>query len=150
MFTLRELTRKPVVAVDSAEQLGSISGVRIDPGTRLITAMVIGGKKGRVVAREAVRGVTGDVVTLTSADALHEALDPAEQDLLAGRFDVVKKRVLTTAGFDVGQVRDCEFDEDGTLTVLLTTTQALPGESLRGIGSYAVIVEHPAEGTHPH
>lgn len=149
MFTLSELTRKPVVAVDSAEQLGSISGVRIDPATRLITALVIGGKKGRVVGREAVRGVTGDVVTLTSSDALHEAVDPTEQDLLSGRFDLTKKRVLTTAGFDVGQLRDCEFDDDGTLTMLLTTTQALPGETLRGIGSYAVVVEHPAEGTHP-
>ena len=150
MFTLSELTRKPVVAVDSAEQLGSISRVRIDPATGQITAMVIGGKKGGVVGREAVRGVTGDIVTLTSADAVHEGVDPTEEDLLAGRFDLIKKRVLTTAGFDVGQVRDCEFDDDGTLTVLLTTTQSVPGAALRGIGSYAVVVEQPAEGTHPH
>lgn len=150
MFTLSELTRKPVVAVDSAEQLGSISGVKIDPATRLITAMAIGGKKGGVIGREAVRAVAGDVVTLTSADAVHEAVDASEQDLLAGRFDLRKKRVLTTAGFDVGQVRDAEFDDDGTLTVLLTTTQAVPGAALRGIGSYAVVVEHPAEGTYPH
>ena len=146
MFTLTELFKKPVVAVDTAEELGRVSGVLVDPATRLITRLVVGGRKGRVAAREAVRGVSGDVVTLADVSSLHEPADEVERDLLGGRFDLLKKRVLTTAGFDAGQVQDCEFDDNGMLVRLLTSTQTIPGEALRGVGSYAVVVEHPPEG----
>src|SRR3712207_1205476 len=118
MYPPPELPKKPVGAGDTAEDLGRVRGVLVAPATRFITRLVVGGRKGRVAARESVRGVSADVVTLADVTSLHEPADEVERDLLDGRFVLLKKRVLTTAGFDAGQVRDCEFDDNGMLVRL--------------------------------
>jgi len=138
---LSELIGRKVVAVDTAEQIGAIGHVRVDPGTGRITAMTVGkGRKAQVVSPDAVRAIAGDVVTVTSAAALREADDDDERALVGGDRDLLRRRVLTTAGYEVGAVADCEFDDDGVLQVVRTTEGEHLAAAFRGVGSYAVVV----------
>ena len=140
-ISLISLIGRKVVAVDTADELGPIGHVRVDPGTGRITALSVGkGRKAQVVPLDAVRGIAGDVVTVTSASALHEAADDDERALLGGDRDLLRRRVLTTAGYEVGTVADCEFDDDGVLQVVRTSQGEHPAAALRSVGSYAVVV----------
>lgn len=139
--SLLGLIGRTAVAVDTAEELGSIGHVRVDPGTGRITAMTVGrGRKAQIVPPDAVRGVAGDVVTVTSATALRDPADDDERALAGGHRDLLRRRVLTTAGYEVGTVADCEFDDDGVLQVVRTTQGEHPAAAFRGVGSYAVVV----------
>jgi sporulation protein YlmC with PRC-barrel domain len=139
--SLNDLIGRKVVAVDTADELGSIGHVRIDPGTGRITAMTVGkGRKAQVVPPDAVRGIAGDVVTVTSASALRAAADDDEQALAGGDRDLLRRRVLTTAGYEVGTVADCEFDDDGVLQLVRTTQGEHPAAAFRSVGSFAVVV----------
>jgi sporulation protein YlmC with PRC-barrel domain len=54
---------------------------------------------------------------------------------------MLKKRILNTAGLQVGTVRDVEFDPaDGRIVGILTDDQPIDGRALLGVGSYAVVV----------
>ncbi len=54
---------------------------------------------------------------------------------------IVKKRILNTAGLQVGTVRDVDFDPaDGRILGILTDDQPIDGRALLGVGSYAVVV----------
>ncbi len=79
---------------------------------------------------------------MTVADA-HLIVEPQGELLeLSGKHHhVLKKRVLTTAGLQVGTVRDVDFDPaTGKVLGILTDDQPLDGGGLVGIGSFAVMV----------
>ena len=51
------------------------------------------------------------------------------------------KRILSSAGDELGEVDDVEFDpESGQIQPLIAGNQDIAGERLIGIGSYAVVV----------
>ncbi len=71
-----------------------------------------------------------------------------EERVAAGRLDLRGRRVLTDAGFDLGELVDVEFDEaTGTIERLETARSRIRGAGLLSIGPYAVIVSQAAVGT---
>jgi hypothetical protein len=81
-----------------------------------------------------------DAVTVTGADRL--VLPDRELGELDSKpHAILRKRVLTSAGYEIGTVRDVEFDPaDGRLITLLMDEHNWDGQALLGVGSYAVVV----------
>jgi hypothetical protein len=86
-----------------------------------------------------------DAATVEGTEAVVIGPDEtAAPALLRGK--VIGGRVLSDQGLLLGNLADVEVDpESGTITdLVLTSGQVIPGASLRGIGSYATVVVHPA------
>ena len=83
---------------------------------------------------------TSHALTVTSAHLL--VRQDADLDRFAGQDHApVGKRVLTSAGDELGTVTDVEFVPDtGEVTALVLDTGTIAGTRLLGIGSYAVVV----------
>jgi uncharacterized protein YrrD len=140
--SLRALLGRPVVATDSAEQLGVVDGVVVDPLQRRIVAVQLGGKGGRFVSWGDVRSVGSDAVMVSSSSAPREARDPWEQRAAAGVTMAPGTRLLDDGGDELGVVDDVEFDAStGALEALAVGDATVPSDRLRGVGSYAVVVD---------
>ncbi|CAN5635754.1 hypothetical protein BH11ACT8_BH11ACT8_34490 [soil metagenome] len=141
-----ELKGRKLVDTTSAETVGKVDGFLIDPETRAVVALEF--KKtehGSVVAWADLTAVGADAVTIAGTDALVDP-DGRLAELATKDGAVLKKRVLSAAGEDLGQVRDLELDaETGAVRELLVGEKKhlLPvaGDRLLGIGSYAVVVK---------
>jgi uncharacterized protein YrrD len=143
MTSLRAALGIPVVATSTAEQLGTASGVAVDPERARITAVHVGGSKGaaRFVAWEHISSFGADAVMVDDTDAAHEGSGPAEDRVANGRGDILDKRTLSDAGDNLGTVDDLEFDAaDGRIQQLQVGAQTIASDRLLGIGSYAVVV----------
>lgn len=83
-----------------------------------------------------------DAVTVPGAEVIIDA-NHAVAALSGKDQRLIGKRVLNTAGKDLGPVADVDFDPDtGQLVALTLTTGPISGERLIAIGSYAAVV-HP-------
>ncbi|GMA86822.1 hypothetical protein GCM10025868_20720 [Angustibacter aerolatus] len=91
---------------------------------------------------DSVAAFGADAVTVDGPTAIGEVPEGMEP-LLDKRNHVLKKRVLTTAGQELGPVKDVEFDPaTGDVTALVLKKQAdVAGSRLVGIGAYAVVVQ---------
>ena len=83
-----------------------------------------------------------DAVTVAGAEVIIDANDAIAE--LSGKDQrLVGKRVLNTAGEDLGPVTDVDFDPDtGRLVALALAAGSIAGARLLRIGSYAAVV-HP-------
>ncbi|MGI8868358.1 MAG: PRC-barrel domain-containing protein [Mycobacteriales bacterium] len=83
-----------------------------------------------------------DAVTVPGAEVIIDA-NHAVAALSGKDQRLIGKRVLNTAGKDLGPAADVDFDPDtGQLVALTLTTGPISGERLIAIGSYAAVV-HP-------
>ena len=89
--------------------------------------------------------VGADAVTIGGASVV---VDPDERlaDLATKDGTVLKKRVLSDAGEDLGSVHDIDLDpESGALLELIVGEKkhrtSVAGSRLLGVGSYAVVVK---------
>lgn len=77
---------------------------------------------------------------MAGSDAIAEAGDDVTA-LLGKDHRLMGKRVLSTAGDELGKVADVEFDgTSGAVTALLVGELHVAGVRLCGVGSYAVVV----------
>ncbi len=60
---------------------------------------------------------------------------------MSGALDPLQKRVLSDLGNELGTVTDVTVDDDGLVEGIETGEATVAGTRLRGIGSYAVVVE---------
>ncbi len=134
-----------VVDTSTATTAGKVSGILVDPKTRMIVALEL--KKtdtGRVLRWSDLTGFGTDAVTIPGLAVITDV--DVELKALSGKTHaLLNKRVLTTGGDDVGTVRDVDFDPQsgGLTTIVLDGTggaNTIAGDRLLGIGSYAVIV----------
>lgn len=141
-----ELKGRKLVDTSSADTIGKVDGFLLDPATRTVVGLEF--KKtdhGSVVRWTDLTGVGADAVTVTRADALGEPEGPLA-DLVGKDRQVLKKRVLTDAGEDLGPVHDIDFDpQSGALLELVVGgkkkhRRPVAGSRLLGVGSYAVVV----------
>lgn len=130
-----------VVSKASAEQLGSVDGVVIDPTTQRITALQVGrGRKARVVPWEAVAGVGTAAVVVDGDDALREPTAD-EHRYTGGDVTVIGGLVLSDRGNARGDVVDVDYDEtSGRLLSIRTKSSTIEADRLRTIGTYAWVV----------
>lgn len=136
-----------VVDKSTATTVGQVRGFLVDPRSRSVAALRL--KKtdrGNVLRWSDLTAFGIDAVTIGDSAAITE-LDDELEAFRGKRRRLLKKRVLTTGGDELGEVADVEFDPDtGTLTTILLQDGEVAADRLVGIGSYAVVVqEQPAD-----
>lgn len=139
---LSEAIGHKVVSTGDASTVGHIGSLIIDPAVGKVVALSL--KKtpatGTVLPWSDITAFGVDAVTVAGQ---HLVVDEEGHfaELNGKAHVMLKKRILTTAGLQIGIVRDVDFDPaDGTILGLLTDDQPVDGRSLVGVGSYAVIV----------
>lgn len=136
-----EVSGRKVVSTGTAETVGRVDDFVIDPSTRSVIALEL--KKtdtGDTLTWASLTAVGADAVTVADASAIRDA-DGRVAELSGKDHRALGKRVLTMLGDEIGKVEDVDFDPaTGALTALIVGSQELPGGSLIGIGSYAVVV----------
>lgn len=136
-----------VVDKSTASTVGQVRGLLVDPESRSVAALRL--KKtdrGNVLRWSDLTAFGIDAITIGDSAAITE-LDDELEAFRGKRRRLLKKRVLTTGGDELGEVADVEFDPDtGTLTTILLQDGEVAADRLVGIGSYAVVVqEQPAD-----
>jgi sporulation protein YlmC with PRC-barrel domain len=136
-----EASGRKVVSTSSAETVGKIDGFVIDPQRRAVVAVECRKTAGGdVLAWPDIVGFGADAVTVADAGAITEA-GPELQALRGKDHRVLGKRVLSSAGDELGKVQDVEFDAgSGVVEALIVEGAQIAGERLIGVGSYAVVV----------
>lgn len=137
-----ETKGRKVVATSTADTVGQVRGFLVDPASRSVVALRL--KKsdhGDVLRWTSLTAVGADAITIGAAAAITD-LDDDLRALGGKGRRMLRKRVLTTAGFELGSVSDVEFDPGtGSLTaILLGAAGEISADRLVGIGSYAVVV----------
>jgi len=134
--------KRDVVATDTAETIGRVDALVVDPERARVSAVRLAKVDGDdpFVSFDDLVAFGQDVVTVPSADVLRGPLDDRERGV-AKDYAVLGKRVLDDSGREHGEVQDVEFDpEDGAVRALVTGRGEIAGGRLLGVGSYAVIV----------
>ena len=131
-----------VVSTGDASTAGVVDAFVLDPAAGTIAGLSL--KKtagnGSLLPWSDITAFGVDAVTIADT---HLIVEPqGELAELGGKaHHFLKKRVLTTAGVQVGTVRDIDFDPaTGKIVSIVTDAQPIDGSSLIGIGSYAVMV----------
>ncbi len=146
LFT--ELTGRKVVSTDTASTVGVVADYIVDPHAPGVVALTLSKTPGRdsVLPWANVIAVGNDAVTVPTA----EAIITPDDDLieLSGKQHALPgKRVLTTAGEELGTVRNVEFDHaSGRLDALILESGPIDPARLLGVGSYAAIVRAAQPG----
>lgn len=138
----RDLKGTKAVSTSTADTVGKVSGFMLDPATRSLVALEF--KKtdsGRYTPWSDLKAVGGDAVTVADDSVITEG--NAQIDALADKdHSVIKKRVLATSGDELGKVKDIDFDpETGALNFLVVDKTQVAASRLRGVGSWAVVVD---------
>ena len=138
-----ETKGRKVVAMSTADTVGQVRGFLVDPASRSVVALRL--KKtdqGDVLRWKDLTAFGVDAITVGDPTAITE-LDGELKALRGKRRRLLKKRVLSTGGDELGTVADVEFDPDtGTLTnIMLHEDAEVSADRLVGIGSYAVVVK---------
>jgi uncharacterized protein YrrD len=136
MIRLTQLIGQPVVALGSAEKIGSVSGAVVRNGR--VVAVTSGD---HVIPAESIPSFDGDALTFD-----HQVVD---DDLSRSASRIVGHPVLTTAGDGLGPLVDLELDGAGVVQAVELPSGTLPGTRLRTIGSYAAIVTEDDPGPLP-
>lgn len=129
---LRALRKRAVVDTSTADTLGRVKSVVIDPTVPTVVAVAV--RDGRMAPFDRVEGIGPDAVTLPSADVLRESESQLPHDT-----DAYGSRVLDEAGVELGRLTDLHMGPDGRIVDVVVDGNPT-GRTLMGIGSYAVIV----------
>jgi sporulation protein YlmC with PRC-barrel domain len=131
----------PVVARESARELGTIRSLVVDARGRRISCVEIRGDKVGLVDWDGIVGFGPDALVIESAEQLRSARDDAEEHALASAGGLAGRLVLTDGGDAAGALGDLEFDPgDGRIERLVVGGREVAGERLLTVGPYAVIV----------
>ncbi len=132
-----------VISTTTAETVGHVGALVIDPAAQRVVALSLKRTpvSGTLLPWADVMAFGVDAVTVSSqAQIVEEQGRFAELNSKA--HVILKKRVLNTAGLQVGTVRDVDFDPaDGRILSILTDDEPIDGRALLGVGSYAVVVQ---------
>ncbi|MGQ0776005.1 MAG: PRC-barrel domain-containing protein [Pseudonocardiales bacterium] len=132
-----------VVNTASATRVARVDGFVVRPGPARVALLRLGkvSGAGTLLAWEDLQGFGPDAVTVADDAVLRPARDGLEQRAEDKELEILGKRVLTERGMDVGTVTDVDFDpETGAVTTLITTTEAIAGDRLIGLGGYAAVI----------
>lgn len=141
-----DLNKHPVLDVSSATTVGQIDDVVIDPSSRRLVGFVLRKtpNKASWLPWDSLKALGVDAATVDNADALADAPGDEVPPALKQQ-KVISGLVLSDQGLALGTLADVEFEpESGSVTgLVLSDGRTLPGDSLVGIGSYAMVVKHP-------
>ncbi|MEV1054500.1 PRC-barrel domain-containing protein [Streptomyces sp. NPDC049887] len=146
MMLLSTAQGRTVVAVSTAERLGTVTALTLAPSPPHVSAVRLKtrGRHGHVMAWSNVHSFGKDALTVRSAEALKPENELGSEEEAHSSHDPLGKPVLVETGERMGTVEDLDFDEtDGRLRALVTTEGEIPGDRLMGVGGYAVVVRQP-------
>lgn len=141
---MSEALGRPVVAADTAENVGEVRAFVLDRSGRTITQLHVAGRKrsAELVNWSDLAGFGTDAVTVTSQGAITDSVEERAEEMVRGHVEAIGARVLDTDGFEHGTVVDIEFDPDnGAVLAVIGDDSRWPGETVRSLGSYALIVD---------
>ena len=105
-----EADGQKIVSTSTAETVGKVGGFVVDPQSRTVVAVTVKKSAGGDLLRWSdVYAFGQDAVTITGAEVLSTP-DPALAQLADKSHDLLGKRVLNTAGDEIGKTVDAEFD----------------------------------------
>ncbi len=143
LMLYKDLKGTKAVSTSSADTVGKVSGFLLDPATRSLVALAVQEDRQRQVHPVVGphRPSATDAVTVADDSVITEGNE--QIDALAGKdHGVIKKRVLATSGDELGKVKDIDFDpETGALNFLVVDKAEIAASRLRGVGSWAVVVD---------
>ncbi|WP_375482155.1 PRC-barrel domain-containing protein [uncultured Jatrophihabitans sp.] len=141
MISFSDADGMKVVSTSTAETVGKVHGFIVDVrGPNVIALQLKKTDSGDILRWSDVAAFGADAITVADASKIGEGGDDLAP-LLDKRNHVLKKRVLTTGGDELGDVKDVEFDPaTGGITSLHVGDRSVPGSTLIGIGHYAVVV----------
>ncbi len=131
-----------VVATSTAATVGKVKGFVVDPASRSVLAVRLRKTdQGDILTWSALTAFGADAVTVSAPDKI-VADDEAVAALSGKAHEILGKRVLTTSGDELGEVRDVDFDlETGSVTsIVIKDNDPVEGSRLVGIGAWAVVV----------
>lgn len=136
-----EAKGRKVVSTSTADTVGKVDEFVVDPKSHTVLALVLAKTdSGPTLRWVDIVAFGTDAVTVTGADKITEA-DEDVAALTGKDHRLLGKRVLSTAGDELGKVSDVEFDgESGAVTSLVLDDGEVAGTRLVGVGSYAVVV----------
>lgn len=140
---LRQLRKRPVVDIGTAETVGRVRSVRIDPTEARVVGIVLRGGEGGLVPMDEVQAIGQDAVTIQAASVV-----VGDEEVLPADTDAYGSRVLDEDGNELGKLSDLSIAEDGTI-VGVVIGEELHDRRLMGIGSYAVVVGRTGPRSEP-
>lgn len=137
-----EAVGRKVVSTADASTVGVVDSFVLDPASGRVAALLLKktSSSGSLLPWSDITAFGLDAVTVSKVDLI---VAPAGElaELSGKAHHILKKRILTTAGLQVGTARDVDFDPaDGRVLGILTDDQPIDGSGLIGVGSYAAIV----------
>lgn len=154
MQKVSELVGKSIVSADTGERIGKVSDVLVDPQSQHVLGLVVaGGVLGaeHVLPYTDVQTLGTDAVVARSGSGVVGRKEWHQQAIETIRTSTLQhKRVLTTSGRALGNIRDVLLDDAGgveafeiagsTLGGLLRRRSTLPQAHGVTIGADAVLV----------
>lgn len=140
----KESADRKVVSLANAESVGKVNHFVVDVPTHRLSALQLhktDDKHRQFLPWELIRGFGDDAITVEQASVLTEG-DEALQRGADKHHQLIGKLALSTLGDELGKISDVEFDaETGLLQSIYYDGGEARGENLKGIGSYAVVLE---------
>jgi uncharacterized protein YrrD len=139
----RDAAGRPVLSLATAEQLGEDRHFVVDPaGHRVAHVVVRNGRNESLVRWDSITGFGPDAVMVQDARTLRTPESDDEKADATGRRDPIGKVLLNDQGNGAGHVNDVVFDEStGILQSVFSDEATVDASRLRGVGTYAVVVE---------
>ncbi|GGP99148.1 hypothetical protein GCM10010215_26110 [Streptomyces virginiae] len=136
-----DVIRLPVVAADTAERVGVVTGLVTAASPARVEFVRMRSSRGdESVPWAQIRAIGPDAVMIFRASGPY-----AEAGADDRASDPVGKQLLTDRGQWLGDVQECAFDEaDGRLISFSTTTDVFAGDRLLGVGDFAVVIRSEA------
>lgn len=143
--TMKHMAGHSVVAIDTAEEIGSVKHFVVSADGKRIERLHIDGRKKNALFTEwgDLESFGADRVMVTAADATAGSEDDRDLDVAKGNIQLLGSRVLDTAGFEHGKVADATFNADsGAIVSILTDGgDVVDSGRIHSLGSYALVVD---------
>jgi len=145
VHSMKAMTGQSVIALDSAEEIGTVKHFVVAPDVSRIDRLHIDGRKKKAMFAEwsHLESFGSDRVMVTNAADPSESKDDRDIGVAKGDIELIGSRVLDTAGFEHGTVVDGSFDADsGAITTVQTSEGTeIPQAAIHSLGSYAMVID---------
>lgn len=150
IVTATKMLKRPVMAVETATEVGKVSGFGIDPETCRVNCVRFGrGSSTRLADWEILAGIGPDAVMVADHGRIIAPQTPEEETIAKGDRGLLGHRVLSEIGNDLGTVTDFDFDADTAEILRIVTDQmTLDGDVLRRVGPVGAIVTAEVDPVH--
>ena len=151
----KELKNKPVVAVAHADKIGYIGDILLDLKDQQVAGFKVdmrGFMKGhRDLPWRDIQSIGGDAVTVAAPDSVKDVDVVPDLESMTHGEKVLRSRVMSESGDQVGTVADVEFDEKtgaiggiilsgGLVDRLERRVHMIPTSAVRSIGKDIVVI----------